>query len=174
MIQSRLGLFEAYRHVLVALQKLATENSYVLSHIPCVSLEDTCADKCRPFVQKYLVEMDKEISAPNTLKERPHLDLRPIARLDPDEPLTRDEDEELCNCNVLAKFPSLPKSGMDESQLAACERMLTKSLAIVQVSSIVFIPHSILEDLISFFLSLRVHVRILVNWLKLIGSSRYW
>jgi helicase required for RNAi-mediated heterochromatin assembly 1 len=29
MIQSRLGLFEAQRHILVALQKLATENSYV-------------------------------------------------------------------------------------------------------------------------------------------------
>ncbi|PQE15630.1 DEAD box helicase protein [Rutstroemia sp. NJR-2017a BBW] len=112
MIQSRLGLFEAQRHILVALQKLATENS--------------------PYFQKYLVEMNKDITAPNTLKERSHLDLRSIARLDPDEPLTRDEDDELCSYDVLDKFPSLPKSGMDESQLAACERMLTKSLAIVQ------------------------------------------
>lgn len=31
MIQSRLGFFEAYRHVLVALQKLTTEDSYVPS-----------------------------------------------------------------------------------------------------------------------------------------------
>ena len=29
MIESRLGFFEAYRHVLVALQKLTTEESYV-------------------------------------------------------------------------------------------------------------------------------------------------
>src|SRR3954471_24952435 len=98
--------------------------------MPCMSLKDGSSNKRRPYFQNYLVEMDKDISVPNTLKERPHLDLRSIARLDPDEPLTRDEDEELCGYNVLDKFPSLPKSGMDESQLAACERMLTKSLAI--------------------------------------------
>ncbi|KAF7922083.1 uncharacterized protein EAE98_008294 [Botrytis deweyae] len=114
MIQPRVGFFEAYRHVLVALQKLATEHS--------------------PYIQKYLVEMDRDILPPDHIKERPCLDLRSIALSSGDHlsDLTDEEDEKLCHVDVLKEFPILPKSGMDDSQLAACKRMLTQSLAIVQ------------------------------------------
>ncbi|KAF7955588.1 hypothetical protein EAE96_004514 [Botrytis aclada] len=114
MIQSRVGFFEAYRHVLVALQKLVTEAS--------------------PYIQKYLVEMDRDILPPDHIKERPCLDLRSIALSSGDHlsDLTDEEHENLCHVNVLKEFPILPKSGMDDSQLAACKRMLTQSLAIVQ------------------------------------------
>ncbi|KAB8296756.1 hypothetical protein EYC80_002173 [Monilinia laxa] len=114
MIQSRLGFFEAYRHVLVALQKLTTEES--------------------PYIEKYLVQMDKIISTPDHLKERPFFDLRSIA-LSSEERLsglTDEEEENLCHVNLLKGVPTLPKSGMDDSQLTACQRMLTQSLAIVQ------------------------------------------
>ncbi|QSZ36966.1 hypothetical protein DSL72_009058 [Monilinia vaccinii-corymbosi] len=114
MIQSRVGFFEAYRHVLVALQKLTTEES--------------------PYIEKYLVEMDKNISPPNHLRERPYYDLRSIA-LSSNENLsglTDEEEEDLCHVDLSKGFPNLPKSGMDDSQRAACHRMLTQSLAIVQ------------------------------------------
>ncbi|TGO36001.1 hypothetical protein BHYA_0138g00140 [Botrytis hyacinthi] len=114
MIQSRVGFFEAYRHVLVALQKLATEDS--------------------TYIQKYLIEMDRDILPPDHINERPCLDLRSIALSSGDHlsDLTDEEDENLCHVDVLKEFPILPKSGMDDSQLAACKRMLTQSLAIVQ------------------------------------------
>ncbi|KAK8902165.1 hypothetical protein QC760_009643 [Botrytis cinerea] len=114
MIQARVGFFEAYRHVLVALQKLATEDS--------------------PYIQKYLIELDRDILPPNYIKEKPCLDLRSIALSSGDylSNLTDEEDEKLSHVNVLKEFPILPKSGMDDSQLAACKRMLTQSLAIVQ------------------------------------------
>ncbi|KAI9648909.1 hypothetical protein NHQ30_001475 [Ciborinia camelliae] len=114
MIQSRLGFFEAYRHVLVALQKLTTEES--------------------PYIEKYLVQMDKNVLPPDHLKQRPCFDLRSIA-LSSEEHLsglTDEEEEKLRHVDLLKGFPDLPKSGMDDSQLAACERMLTQSLAIVQ------------------------------------------
>lgn len=79
--------------------------------------------------------MDGDILPPNHIKERPCLDLRSIALSSGDHlsDLTDEEDENLCHVNVLKEFPTLPKSGMDDSQLAACKRMLTQSLAIVQV-----------------------------------------
>jgi hypothetical protein len=144
-------------------------------------LKNGSSNKCRPYFQKYLVEMNKDITAPNNLRERPHLDLRSIARLDPDEPLTRDEDDELCSYDVLDKFPPLPKSGMDESQLAACERMLTKSLAIVQVSSMVIASHGSIKDLVSFVIKKFIYerrlktnrvLRVLVKLLRLCKRSR--
>lgn len=94
------------------------------------------ADNDRPYIEKYLIQMDKNISPPDHLKERPCFDLRSIA-LSRDERLdglTDEEDENLCHVDLLKGFPNLPKSGMDDSQLAACQRMLTQSLAIVQVS----------------------------------------
>ena len=80
--------------------------------------------------------MDKDVLPPDYIKSRPRLDLRSIA-LSSDEHLaglTDEEEDELCHFDVLKGFPVLPKSGMDDSQLAACKRMLTQSLAIVQVS----------------------------------------
>ncbi|KAJ8069476.1 hypothetical protein OCU04_003129 [Sclerotinia nivalis] len=114
MIQSRLGFFEAYRHVLVALQKLTTEES--------------------PYIEKYLIQLDKNILPPDHIKERPCLDLRSISISSNEHfsALTDEEEENLCHVDVLKEFPNLPKSGMDDSQLAACKRMLTQSLAIVQ------------------------------------------
>lgn len=94
------------------------------------------ADEKRPYIEKYLIEMDKNVLPPDYIKLRPCLDLRSIA-LSSDEHLaglTNEEEEELCHFDILKGFPVLPKSGMDDSQLAACKRMLTQSLAIVQVS----------------------------------------
>jgi len=42
------------------------------------------------------------------------------------------DDESLNGVDILTSFPNVTKSSMDRSQMAACERMLTKKLAIVQ------------------------------------------
>lgn len=41
-------------------------------------------------------------------------------------------EDDLQNVNVLKSFPAIPESGMDSSQLKACEMMLTKRVAVVQ------------------------------------------
>lgn len=41
-------------------------------------------------------------------------------------------DPTLNNVDVLQNFPSIPNSGMDDSQMNACKRMLTSRVAIVQ------------------------------------------
>lgn len=81
--------------------------------------------------------MDKHILPPDHVKERPCFDLQSIALSSGESlsALTDQEVDDLCHVDLLKGFPKLPKSGMDDSQLAACERMLTKSLAIVQVGS---------------------------------------
>jgi helicase required for RNAi-mediated heterochromatin assembly 1 len=45
---------------------------------------------------------------------------------------SEEDSLQLQNVNVLEKFPEIPSSGMDSSQMLACERMLTKRIAIVQ------------------------------------------
>lgn len=111
MVEARSGYFESQRHVLVSLQKLATE----------------------PFpLSEHLVQMEKDVEPPAYLQRYPELDLVNLSISDPDEPAPRDVIEELESVNVLTDFPETPVSSMDESQMRALKRMLTKRVAIVQ------------------------------------------
>lgn len=119
MIESRRSYFEASRHMLVALQKLRTEE-FRLS--------------------KHLVELDSDITAPDWLEEQRFLDLSSLQRQQRPEidPVTQttclfpEEPLDLYNIDVLEGFPHIPTSGMDKSQMAACERMITKKVSIIQ------------------------------------------
>lgn len=42
------------------------------------------------------------------------------------------EELDIINADVLQGFPNIPYSGMDESQMKACESMVTKKISIVQ------------------------------------------
>jgi helicase required for RNAi-mediated heterochromatin assembly 1 len=91
-------------------------------------------------LSKHLVELDNDIGAPDWLEEQRLLDLtsliHPESDIDPvtlrPKPIPTEEEAVLYNADVLQGFPSIPSSGMDESQMSACERMVTKKVSIVQ------------------------------------------
>ncbi|OWP00699.1 hypothetical protein B2J93_1084 [Marssonina coronariae] len=111
MVEARGGYFEASRHMLVAMQKLMTE---------------------RFSLQKYLVNLDADVENPEYILENPYLDLTSLERPVTEEAMLSQASPSLFNVNVLEKFPTDIKSGMDMSQMMACENILTKSLALVQ------------------------------------------
>ena len=80
------------------------------------------------------MELDQDIGAPDWLEEQTFLNLTSLIRRDivPTKEIPAEEEVVLCNANVLQGFPKIPSSGMDESQLRACERMITKKVSIVQ------------------------------------------
>ena len=58
------------------------------------------------------------------------MDLSILSRSEGD--LNSGNDSQYQNINVLENFPRISSSGMDGSQMMACERMLTKRIAIIQ------------------------------------------
>jgi helicase required for RNAi-mediated heterochromatin assembly 1 len=84
------------------------------------------------------VELDQDIGVPDWLEERRLLNLTSLIRheIDPitkkPTPIPAEEELALYNADVLQGFPKIPSSGMDESQIRACERMVTKKVSIVQ------------------------------------------
>lgn len=84
------------------------------------------------------MELDGDIAAPDYLAENSFLNLSSLAREGTDPTaqkpalLSEEEDGYLYNVNVLDGFPNVPSSGMDDSQMAACQRMVTKKISIVQ------------------------------------------
>ena len=91
-------------------------------------------------LSKHIVELDNNIGAPDWLEEQRLLDLtcliHPESDIDPatsrPKPILAEEEAAMYNADVLQGFPSIPSSGMDESQMSACERMVTKKVSIVQ------------------------------------------
>jgi helicase required for RNAi-mediated heterochromatin assembly 1 len=108
MLEARSGYFESARHILVALQKLRTE-SFDLS--------------------RHLSDLDNDIRAPTWLEEHRLVDLSSL--ICPNSEVSQEQREELWNVDVVDGFPTVP-STMDSSQMAACERIVTKKISIVQ------------------------------------------
>ncbi|KAG0650451.1 Helicase required for RNAi-mediated heterochromatin assembly 1, partial [Hyphodiscus hymeniophilus] len=113
MVEARTGYFEASRHMLVALQKLRTEKFHL---------------------SKHLAELNQDIGAPEWLEKQRFLNLTSLIQQDltSTTPIPAEEELALVNADILEGFPKIPSSGMDVSQLQACERMITKKVSIVQ------------------------------------------
>ncbi|MCJ1286113.1 hypothetical protein MMC26_005456 [Xylographa opegraphella] len=101
MVEARSGFFEAQRHTLRALQKMACE--------------------CFPLVE-HIVDLERQISAPDYIQEQPVLDVSAIIS----------EPNKYMDINVLDQWPDISGSNLDDSQLTALRRILTKRVAIVQ------------------------------------------
>ncbi|KAL9596270.1 MAG: hypothetical protein Q9219_005900 [cf. Caloplaca sp. 3 TL-2023] len=103
MVESSTGYFEAYRHTLTSLQKLATE----------------------PFpLAEYIVGVEREIRPPWYLKQQPFKDL---------SSLYPNPENRYRHIDILhGKWPVEPMTNLDESQAGALRRILGKELAIIQ------------------------------------------
>src|ERR1700721_2140968 len=84
--------------------------------------------------------MDRDIRPPPYVENQPFMNLDSLTNggsgndVDDErhkQPSTTDNTS-LDNVNILDTWPKIHQSGMDVSQLAACKRMLTKTIAIVQ------------------------------------------
>lgn len=103
MIEERSAYFEAHKHTLLALQKMALERFPLSEH---------------------LVGAQPLVSAPQHLINNPYMDLTSV--------FNNNRNETYENIDVLTGWPTQPQSDLDQSQTAAMHRILTKSLAIVQ------------------------------------------
>ncbi|KAK6840094.1 hypothetical protein PG987_005960 [Apiospora arundinis] len=111
MLESRHGFYEAIRHSLIGLQHVATTDS--------------------PLT-KYLVSGSRIDATPEYVQDCPTMDITPL--LSP-ELQPHDAIIEACkNANIIDGIPSdiEPYTSLDDSQLQAVHRILTKELAIVQ------------------------------------------
>ncbi|KAI0101061.1 P-loop containing nucleoside triphosphate hydrolase protein [Daldinia grandis] len=122
MVETRCGYFEAVRHSMVGLQHVATHQT--------------------PF-DKYLVQADKSDLLAKYVEENPFRDVRSLVHRIPDPSSTTESEKhakiaEVCeplrNYSVLEGFDGQLSrySNLDNSQLSAVHRILTKELAIVQ------------------------------------------
>ncbi|KAI1453240.1 P-loop containing nucleoside triphosphate hydrolase protein [Annulohypoxylon moriforme] len=122
MIETRFGYFEAVRHSMVGLQHVANTETPL---------------------DKYLVGADKSDLPARYVQERPQMDVRSLVHHIPDSSSMSASEvsakmaevsEPLRNYSVIDGFDSqLSKyTNLDNSQLSAVHRILTKELAIVQ------------------------------------------
>ncbi|CZS98291.1 uncharacterized protein RCO7_08942 [Rhynchosporium graminicola] len=114
MVESRSGYFEASRHTMVAMQKLMTEQF---------------------SFSKELVDLDPSVEAPLYIQHDPIKNLSYLERSAQENDgliLLPSTDTSLSAVDVLTNFPKDFKCGMDQSQISACQNMITKRLAIVQ------------------------------------------
>lgn len=103
MVEARAGYYEAYRHPLLALQKMSTEAFPLAQHI--------CS-------------MEPDIGPPQHVVENPNMDLSP-ANMD-------SSGTGYGVVDVINNWPSFEESGLDETQWQGLQQILTKSLAVVQ------------------------------------------
>ncbi|KAK6336216.1 hypothetical protein TWF696_001779 [Orbilia brochopaga] len=105
MIESRRSYFEAYKHTLKALQRM---------------------DKAFPL-SKILTLQDKRVRAPRFLKDNPRLNMTPCFN-------DHADTSKLTDVNIIQNFPTKKTvtTSMDERQLEAVQRIMTKELAIIQ------------------------------------------
>lgn len=78
-----------------------------------------------------MVDLDPNIGVPDWLEEQRLLDLTSLIQ-DIVPTAQAEEVVALYNADILQGFPKISSSGMDESQIRACERMVTKKVSIVQ------------------------------------------
>lgn len=103
MVEERSAYFEADRHTLLAMQKMAGEAFPLAEH---------------------LVEAQPHVVAPSYLQDKPTLNMTKV--------FVNNKHDTYDNTDVLRAWPSQPEGLLDKSQTAALRRMLTKKLAIVQ------------------------------------------
>ncbi|MCJ1383921.1 hypothetical protein MMC17_007035 [Xylographa soralifera] len=77
--------------------------------------------ECFPLAE-HIVDLEGQISAPDYIKEQPLLDVSAIMS----------EPNKYIDINVLDQWPEVSGSNLDDSQLTALRRILTKRIAIVQ------------------------------------------
>ncbi|KAI9777061.1 MAG: hypothetical protein M1839_009112 [Geoglossum umbratile] len=104
MVEARTGYFEAYRHSMVAIQRLMTEKFPLSEH---------------------LVNLTKECDTPKHVKENPRLDLSEVFR-------HGEGQGSFMKVDVLKDWPEIESTTLDKSQVSAFRNVLTKELAIVQ------------------------------------------
>lgn len=103
MLINSLGLYEANRHTLLALQHMMDE----------------------PFpLSEHLVAVQRDVSTPKDVSESPKTDMTSV--------IVNTKHDSYENFNVLKKWPKNLQSSLDDSQLAALCQILTKRLAIIQ------------------------------------------
>ncbi|KAI0436809.1 P-loop containing nucleoside triphosphate hydrolase protein [Xylaria telfairii] len=122
MLESRIGYFEAVRHCMVGLQHVAGT--------------DTALDK-------YLVSLDKSDSAAKYVRENPKMNISSLVHHIPNSSTLPVETVRQCLVEAresLRNYPVLDGIGgniskytnLDNSQLSAVHRILTKELCIIQ------------------------------------------
>ena len=77
----------------------------------------------------HIVDLEGEIGPPQYISQKPIKDLRPLF------PENGEMGGDVLYKSILEEWPKLPSS-LDDSQLDALKRILTKRLAIVQVISV--------------------------------------
>lgn len=103
MIEHRGSMYEADRHTLLALQRMMRE----------------------PFpLHEHLLDVEATVSAPAYVKANPINDMTAV--------LINNKHETYETVDILQDWPAEAHSDLDNSQLAALQRILTKRLAIVQ------------------------------------------
>jgi helicase required for RNAi-mediated heterochromatin assembly 1 len=103
MVEERSAYYEADRHTLLALQKMATE----------------------PFpLSEHLVGVQPTVPSPVYVKANPTMNLTGVFH--------NNKNETYDNVDILEGWPQYPQSDLDKSQTAALHRILTKQLSIVQ------------------------------------------
>jgi helicase required for RNAi-mediated heterochromatin assembly 1 len=103
MVEERSAYFEAHRHTLLALQKMAVESFPLAEH---------------------LVDVQANVSAPAYVKDNPSMDMTSV--------FNNNKHETYENVDTLAGWPAQPQSDFDQSQTEALHSILTKKLAIIQ------------------------------------------
>ena len=78
----------------------------------------------------HIVKLNEDVGPPQYIHQRPIKDLRPLF------PEYGEIGGDVLNTNILEEWPKLP-SLLDGYQLDALKRILTKRLAIVQVSLVI-------------------------------------
>jgi helicase required for RNAi-mediated heterochromatin assembly 1 len=103
MVEERSAYFEANRHTLLALQKMAEQ----------------------PFpLAEHLVQVQPNVSAPAYVDKTPNMNMTSV--------FTNNKNETYEKVDTLNGWPAQPQSDLDQSQTAALRRILTKKLAIIQ------------------------------------------
>lgn len=84
-------------------------------------------------MQNHIVDMDADVKAPAYVEDNPFMNLSSLQRKDEDLPrMGPSEPDPLENVDALREFPKNIDCDMDESQMKACEKILTNRVAIVQ------------------------------------------
>lgn len=100
-----------------------------------ISFGRKCTNEARFALQNHLVDLDRDIKPPEYVELNPYMNLTSLQcsdQEDDDPKITDNNTPNLWNVDVLGSFPKNMSTSMDDSQMAACRSMLTKSVSIVQ------------------------------------------
>jgi helicase required for RNAi-mediated heterochromatin assembly 1 len=103
MVEERASFFEASRHTMMALQHMMREQFPLKEH---------------------LIDVENSVQPPQYLQRQPFLNMRSIFK--------HDSISSYENVDVLNDWPEEPSTSLEQTQLHALKRILTKRLAIIQ------------------------------------------